>query len=239
MTFVHGSKQFILWNGFNLTPFSKGLDLEPSVDTAETTTFGLSSKTYITGLKDAKVSLEGILDGAAAGNDARLFTDLVAVATAGLVGTSFPQGDALGNFGYAFKAYDVGMNVSTPVADVSQLTTSFQVEGGAERVISHHAFGAEAGAVNSASIDNAASSATGGVGYLQADGGGSSLTSIWKVQHSVDNVAWVDLITFATVTNATRTSERLTVAGTVNRYTRATGSGTTNGAKVQVSFGRT
>ena len=224
----------------DLSPYSKGLDLEPSVDTAEVSTFGLSSKTYITGLKDAKVSLEGILDGAATGNDARLFTDLAALATAGLIGTSFPQGDALGNFGYAFKAYDVSMKVSTPVADVSQLTTSFQVTGGVERVVSEHAFAADAGIFTGTSIDNAASSATGGVGYIQADGGGAGATTeTWKIQHSVDNVTWVDLVTFSALTDNVRSAERLTAAGTVNRYTRALSSAGTNGAKVQAAFGRT
>ena len=239
MAFQSGSKQKIVWSGFDLTAFSRGLDVEPSVDVADTTVFGLSSKTYITGLKDARVSLEGLLDGAATGNDVRLFADLAATAIAGLVGTSFPQGDALGNVGYGFLAHEVSLKVTTPVADVSQLSASFQVTGGVDRIKSQHALAAEVGAVNSASIDNAASSADGGVGYLHADGGGSSLTSVWKVQHSTDNSVWVDLITFATVTNATRTSERKTVTGTVNRYTRATNDATTNGAKVQVSFGRT
>ena len=164
MTFVQGSKQVILWNGFNLTGFSRGLDVEPSVDVADTTVFGLSSKTYITGLNDARVSLEGLLDGATTGNDIRLFADLVATAVAGLVGTSFPQDNTLGNIGYGFLAHEVSMKVTTPVADVSQLSASFQVTGGVERIKSQHALAAEVGAVNSASIDNAASSANGGVG---------------------------------------------------------------------------
>lgn len=238
MAFGHGSKQKIVWNGFDLSPFSRGLDIDASVDSPETTVFGLASKTYLTGQKDAKVSLDGIMDGAATGNDPRLFADLAATAVAGLVATSFPQGDANPNAGYAFLAYDVGIKVSTPVADVASLTAQFQVTGGPERVLALHALINETGLVNSASIDNAASSANGGVGYLQADGGGAAGTTVCKIQHSTDNSSFPDLITFATVTNNTRSAERQAIGGTINRYTRSQVGGTTQGAKIQLAFGR-
>jgi hypothetical protein len=48
---------------------------------------------------------------------------------------------------------------------------------------------------------------------------GTTPTITWKVQHSVDNSVWIDLMTFTLANDAT--SERETVSGTVNRYLRA------------------
>jgi hypothetical protein len=41
-----------------------------------------------------------------------------------------------------------------------------------------------------------------------------------KIQHSTDNVTFADLITFTQATDVT--SQRISVTGTVNRYTRET-----------------
>ena len=75
-------------------------------------------------------------------------------------------------------------------------------------------------------VDNAASSASGCVAYLEA----MSLTSgtcVVKIQHSTDNSTWADLVTFTSVTTATvPVAERATASGTVNRYLRVNTSGT-------------
>ena len=65
-----------------------------------------------------------------------------------------------------------------------------------------------------------ASSALGAVGYLGVSaltlGGYTSVTVV--IRDSTDDIAFADLITFTVVTTAP-TAERITVAGTVNRYT--------------------
>ena len=72
------------------------------------------------------------------------------------------------------------------------------------------------------SVDNAASSANGGVGYLQVSAYATLTNAIWKIQSSANNSTWADLITFATVTSGP-TAERKTCAGTVDRYLRVVG----------------
>ncbi len=71
-----------------------------------------------------------------------------------------------------------------------------------------------------ASLDNGASSSDGGVGWLHiaALSAGDTITVV--IQDSPDDAAWADLITF-TLDGTAITSERLTVAGTVDRYTKA------------------
>ncbi|MGH2671038.1 MAG: hypothetical protein ACRDH5_18335, partial [bacterium] len=89
--------------------------------------------------------------------------------------------------------------------------------------VSLHALTGESVTGNSSpGIDNTVSSPNGGVGTLHVTANTRDAgTIVIKIQHSVDDTAWVDLITFATVNFAVTTKERLSVAGTVNRYVRA------------------
>lgn len=92
---------------------------------------------------------------------------------------------------------------------------------------------------NQASVDNAASSANGGVGYLHILGLSAGDTITVKVQHSTDDAAWADLITF-TLDGSALDAERIVVAGTVNRYVRAsyTVAGASISFPIAVAFGR-
>ena len=78
------------------------------------------------------------------------------------------------------------------------------------------------------SVDNTASSANGGVGFLHILGLSAGDTITVKIQHSSNNSTWADLITF-TMNGSVIGAERIAVAGTINRYVRAsytvTGSG--------------
>lgn len=64
-----------------------------------------------------------------------------------------------------------------------------------------------------------ANSTGGGVGYQFASDLATITGFVGKIQHSPDDSTWADLITFANVTS-TPAKERLTVAGTIDRYTR-------------------
>lgn len=98
----------------------------------------------------------------------------------------------------------------------------YAIDGRVDEGVLLRALGSDTGAsgnTQSSSVDNAASSANGGIGVLEVSaltlGGGTSVT--FKVRHSVDNSTWADLIIFANVT-AAPAAEAKTVAGTVNRY---------------------
>lgn len=81
---------------------------------------------------------------------------------------------------------------------------------------------------NQASVDNSASSANGGSGYIQCTAGSGFSNFEGKIQHSADDASWADLITF-TASVADPYAERKTVTGTVNRYLRFTGNVTGSG----------
>jgi hypothetical protein len=100
-----------------------------------------------------------------------------------------------------------------------------------------------AGNTEATSVDNTASSAAGGTGYLQAGsvvlGGYTNL--VVKIRHSANNSSFTDLITFTAVT-AAQAAQRTTVAGTVERYLATshawTGAGSGMSANVMVGFAR-
>lgn len=87
------------------------------------------------------------------------------------------------------------------------------------------------------SVDNGASSANGGAGYLQVVAYTGFTNVVFKIRHSADDVTYADLITFTTVTAIS--AQRATVAGTVNRHLAVDGNVTGAGSVTpMVGFSR-
>jgi|TARA_R110000824_G_scaffold77787_2_gene196625 hypothetical protein len=100
-----------------------------------------------------------------------------------------------------------------------KLNCTYKVSGAIEEGEIVEALTAQTATGNSASLDNSASSASGGSGYIQVTAeSGTSPTMAVKIQHSADDSSFADLITFTTA--STVSAERKTVDGTVNRYLR-------------------
>lgn len=133
MAFVHGkSADFRLDNsGGSLTDISSYLDnvsFPQPIETAETTTFGSSSKSYIVGLKDSSISLSGKWDSTP---DAHFAAVLGQAAT-----LSFqygPAGTTVGNIKYTGECYVTSYDVSAPVGDVVTFSLELQVTGAVTR----------------------------------------------------------------------------------------------------------
>lgn len=218
MTFVAGKTSKVLVNGFDLSAFLNKADADGSADMLDVTAFGNGSKNYIAGLLDAELSFEGFFE-----NTPTTGLDAVAAAIlgSGTVGavSYMPGGDAIGARGVSALSLESNYKIGSAVGEVVSAALTFKTNTGQEPVISLHALGAETGVVNSASVDNLALSTAGGAGYLHVPSAVALTTATIKIQHSVDNSVWVDLITFAAVTAAPN-YQRIAVAGTVNRYTR-------------------
>ena len=238
MPVSHGRAATIFANGWNLSTYLNSVTLTGTADSAETSTFGTTSKSYIPGLLDGTLSLAGFYDGATNADIDIIYAALGNTTFA--VVNHWPQGDTFGNDGWGFSAFATSLAVDTNLGGAAAISADLQSSIGAELLLSHHALGAETSATNSTSIDNAASSATGGVGYLQVTAF-TGTNIIVKIQHSTDNSAWSDLITFTSVT-AANAKERVRTAAlttTVNRYTRSIWSGTFTSATFVAGFGRT
>lgn len=225
MAFQVGKNTVILVDKYDLTSYFNALDLGVSVDLPETTTFGNGSKRrQVVGLKDGQVAPKGLFDGAANAVDGALRAAFAAATdpllTVDLIGA------AIGNPAVLAQAIEAQYSVQAPLAGVVETMAEFKPsqDYGVEFGVSLHALAAETVSTNSTSVDNAASSANGGVAHLHvtALAGDGTQTANIVVQHSADNAVWADLVTFAQVTTAT-TKQRSTVAAgtTVNRYLRA------------------
>ena len=240
MAFSHGAKTRVYWNGFDLTRYSRDVTTEPVVDTVDTSTFGTDSKTHLAGMIGTKVTLAGLMDGAATGNEPRLFADLQANTTSlqSLIGIHLPQGDTVGASGYGFQAFETTMKVNSPIKDVVMLDASFDITGKLDRIQSYHPLGAEASAFTGTDRDNGATSANGAVGFIQCDGSGSAGASTWLIEGSPDGATWTTFMTFAALAHNVRSAQKVEAVGTVPRHTRVTSSAGTNAANVFVGFGR-
>lgn len=93
-----------------------------------------------------------------------------------------------------------------------------------------------AATTNGASVDNLAASAAGGHGNLHntVSSGG---TWAFKIQHSTDNSAWADLVSF-TINGSVVNSEGVNVAGTINRYLRFVATRTSGSVTPICTFAR-
>lgn len=236
MPFVHAKGTAVLLDERELSGFFNATDLSGDGEIAETTTYGAAgdAKTFIRGLNSGTVTLGGFYDSAAAA-DGELSTnrtsELSQLVTIG------PEGLAIGKVVRLLASRETSYVVSSPVTDVVAISVDLTVDGILDRGVSLHDLVAEEATANFASVDNGASTAAGGLGQLHVTGFSGFTNVIVRVQHSVDNVVFTDLITFATVTGAI--SERVTLAGTINRFLRATLTVIGVGSVIfQISFGR-
>lgn len=223
MPFIHGKGTIVLCNEFDLSGYFNEASASRSVETAETTTFGNSAKTYITGLADGTLSLGGLFEGSANATDKEL-TDILGD-NAGMVISVAPEGSlTIGKRTLSLTGKLTSYEISSPVGDVVSASSEFQADEGIGSGVSLHALAAETATGNGTSVDNGASTAIGGFGTLHVTANTMNANTVFKVQHSADNSTWADLATFSTVATTIVTAERVEVASTttVNRYLRAT-----------------
>lgn len=216
MAFTHGKETKVYVNGHNLTDMFRSASIAGSVEAAEATTFGNTSKAYVVGLKDATLSLEGLFDGAVDKVDAVLQPILGAAKS---VWNVLQAGDAFGNRGDGIRGDETAYNIDSPLDGVVGVTAEVQSSVGPEPIIVHHALAARTANDTGVGIDGAAVSTAGGVGYLQVTAFSGFTSIVVTVQDSADDVSYADILTFATVTGA-RVAERKAITGTVRRFTR-------------------
>lgn len=220
MAAVHGKGTKVLVDEYDLSSSLNSCDWSRSCETAETTTFGNDSKTYIPGLKDGTISPSGLFESTAGKSDPVLATALGAAA--GQLVAILLQGGAAANERVKFgKSFETDYSISSPVGDVVSCSAEFQGSGGIWGGVLLEPLTAKTATGNGTANDNAASSTGGWVAQLHCTAAsGTDETLDVAIEHSADNNTYVELDAFAQLTAVGK--EQLSGTGTVNRYVRAT-----------------
>lgn len=222
---MHTKDSRVLVNSSHLSGDIKGWRFEHRRAYGDITNLLNTGETFIPGLLSGAVGLVGNFNSGAGNITAVL--DTAAAATDGLLTTILPEGLTVGTLAFIAEGNVSARTVDANVKEAVGMNVDGTPNDGVDIGVLLHGLTGETADGTAAGVDNAASSAGGGVGSLHVTAY-SGLTSISiRVQHSTDNVTFADLITFTSVTATTW--QRSTVTGTVNRYVRAwwdvTGSG--------------
>lgn len=238
MAFIHGKSATILFGQYNLSTYLNEVAVSQAIEIGETTTFNSDAKTYVVGLRDGTASLSGLFDGGTGAVDEVLQAAIASDTTD--PATISPGRAAVGNVAYLVDSHTGNYEVSSPVSDVVSVSVDIQAEGGFDRGVMLTNGTAISSTSSGSAVNNGASSPRGAVAHLHVTSNTRNGTIVVKVQHSSDNIAWVDLITFTTVSATSTTTQRSTVTGTVNQYVRAnyTVAGSTGSAIVHVAIAR-
>lgn len=237
MAFVHSKNSRVLVNDGHLSGTINGYTVGHSRQLSDVTTVLDDGARWLPGLLGGSLALRGLFDSAAGSVHAKV-SAAVGVDN-GLLVTVLPDGFTIGKPAFIAVTDLEGYTVDASVAEAVTVAVDAAPDDGVDWGVCQHAHGAETATGNSTSVDATASTTGGGVASLHVTTvSGTTPSNTVKIQHSTDNSAWVDLITFTAATAAT--SERKTVTGTVNRYTRETHtiSGTTPNFTYAAAFAR-
>lgn len=247
MPFRHGRSTKLLVDGYDLSAFFREVSTPADIETLDATNFASTDKEYVLGFINGNLSAGGLWSdtqvGAVAADtaDKHLFDALGRNQEASpLIASVAPGGWTIGNRVALVKGVEASYEVASSFGDLVSTSLEVQGDGPARGGYSLHDLTAETVIGNYASVDQGAAPAQttkGAIAQLHVTAfTGTTLTV--KVQHSADNVTFVDLVTFDAVT-ATRTAQRKQVSGNVERYVRAvTSAGTFTSATFQVGFAR-
>lgn len=238
MPFVHGRRCDLFVGAERLQGFYKSADLSVDVDSAETSVFGLTYKTFLTGQGSAKVELSGLYDVTLTSRHTALFAS-PEVATIG------PGGLVLADRAWLLSAHTVNYAESAAVGDAVMTSLSLMSDARVGFGYAMSTAGAAAvgtGTTNGTGVDNTTVTLANPQWVLDVHVtavSGTSPTLVVKIQDSADNVSFADVagITTATLTGTGATRVTGTTA-TLRRYWRVvhTVAGTTPSFTVFSAF---
>lgn len=219
MSAVHGRLGSVLINQFDLSRQLKTFNAQNAAPEIECTGFQASGREYIANFREGSLGLEGFFqqDPTLLNGTDDVFQDLKDDASPAVV-TISPEGATQGKRALLCNAVETRANVDTPADGYVAAMADFrgQIDGG----VVLQALGTVTADGNGTAHDNAAASTNGGVAHLHVTAFGDDTDTLdVKIQHSVDNSVWADKVLFTQRTAVG--AERVTISGTINRYTRA------------------
>lgn len=217
-TFRHGKRTTVLLNGTDMSPFLNEATTTQEIETAETTTFSDTDKTYIVGLGDGTISTSGLFDSSAGASDAVL---------SGLIQqddntfTVLPEGNGAGRRAIVANGELTSYEISSPVADVVAISAEVQADGGLYHGVDLTGQNVVSASGVTTGLDHGSATHSGVLANLHVTANDRDGATTIKVQHSADDITYADLITFTSVSASATGGETITSTGTVNQYLRA------------------
>lgn len=256
---VHGKRTRVLVDDFNVSPFFRESNKAQSKDEVDVTTYGADDdKDFMPGYSDSTMTLNGLFDtttvlDVAANPDTTpdLFFDELFELDPVVLMAHAADGLAHGKPVVMFEANEMSYDLNNVIGDVVTIATTFKSRnedpdsgrrGMAKGYSLHDITSAEAATGDDAVLDNGAQSLNGGIAQLHVIDNSRDGGSTLKVQHSTDDVVWVDLATFSVVGAGLRASQRIVIpeGTTVHRRLRVnrTLAGTTGTVTYHAAFAR-
>ena len=240
-TFRHGKNVNVFLDQYDFSTYFNNVSASTTIDTAETSAFGTSAKSYVVGHRDGTVSLSGMFEATeSVGTDQFFATALGSATKIKLIVA--PEGNSVGAGAIVLVADDTSYEVSSAIADIVQASAEFQSTDAVEHGKILSSGSAISATGNGTGVDNALATTNGGAGFLSVPVNTRNGNITVKIQHSADDSTFADLVTFTVVSSTAKTSERVEVASgtTVNRYLRVnyTVAGSTGTATPIVAFSR-
>jgi hypothetical protein len=215
MAFTHGKNTSLWFDGRDLTPFFHEFTGTFANDTAETTVFQNAWKTFIPGLNALDVSGSGYFDPTMTDLTDALTATPNSVLTYGLGGLT--QGALSRLVPIRETAFEEGANIGEAVG-FSWAAISTGIPGLDGRVLAPLA--AVTIDQNGTAVDNGAATTTGAIAHLHVTSVSASDSIVVTIEDSATGSSgWATIGTFASKSAAG--AERIVIAGTIRRYTRA------------------
>jgi hypothetical protein len=236
MSFKHGKGTNVWVDAVDLSAYFHSADFTADVDTAETTTFTNDWKTFLPGLAGAEISLEGYFDPTQV-----VLTGLLP-ATANLI-TVGVGGGAVGDVARLASGITTSYGESAPVGGIVGLTWSLMANAaaGVKRGRILKPMAAITADANGTSVDGGSQTTTGALAQVHCSAVSSGdVVDVTIEDSATGSSGWATIGTFTQITAAS--AQRIVIAGTVKRYTRAVWDETDNGdpsLTFGVSFART
>lgn len=134
MAFVHGKNAYIQLDNSagtltSLTSVANEVTYSMSIETAETSVFGVSAKQYITGQNDATISISGLFDATSAAVIEGTIDALIAGTLASATVVFGPEGNGTGKKKISAETIVTSYEIGASVGDVVSLSVELQRTG--------------------------------------------------------------------------------------------------------------
>lgn len=242
-TSLHGKDSALLMDEFNLQSYFKTFSFKRSKKAEETSVFGITDRTFLPGTQGGNVTGGGLFKGPVAGDADTRLRAAFADSTNGQICSAFIGGATIQNRAFLWQQR-VG-NYSLDVNNDGLIASSFDsmANDGLDAGVCLKTLAAEVASANQASFDYGAAgmpSTKGAVGHIHVTAVSGTPNLVCKIQHSPDNSAWADLITFTAITTVASQRGSVAVGTSIDRYIRSmsTITGGTPSLTYTVSFAR-